>query len=278
MSAGSRQELLAWAGGTGAYIIEDDYDSEYRYDINPIRPLQTVGSDENVIYVGTVSKTLSPTLRLGYLIVPHALRGVFATAKRLADRHTPSLEQEALADFLASGAYERHVRKARRRNAERRVALLEALSTKLGSSVTIVGADAGLHVVVWFNCVPRWQEAELVRRGHLIGVGLYPVTPFYSCPDVAYRPDQAGLVIGYAGLDAGEIKRGVDHLANLLKSLDGISMTVTAHSGDPSPKTSNSGVAQSRHTTRPIEDALTSPDHEKQRAHSSRSSQRRPRR
>jgi GntR family transcriptional regulator/MocR family aminotransferase len=225
MSAGSRQELLAWAGCTCAYIIEDDYDSEYRYDISPIRPLQTVGGDENVIYVGTVSKTLSPTLRLGYLIVPHALREVFATAKRLADRHTPSLEQEALADFLASGAYERHVRRARRRNAERRVALLEALSAKLGSRVTIVGADAGLHVVVWINCVPRRQEAELVTRGQSAGLGLYPVTPLYSSPDVAYRPDQAGLVIGYAGLDEGEIKRGVDRLAGLLKSFDGISMT-----------------------------------------------------
>jgi GntR family transcriptional regulator / MocR family aminotransferase len=219
MSAASRQQLLAWAGRTGAYVIEDDYDSEYRYDINPIRPLQTVSGDENVIYLGTVSKTLSPTLRLGYLIVPHDLRQAFATSKRLADRHTPGLEQDALADLLAKGAYERHVRKARRRNAERRATLLQALSATLGSRVTIVGADAGLHVVVWFNGVPRRQEVELITRGQVAGLGLYPVTPLYSSSKSRYRPDRAGLVMGYAGLDEREIKRGVERLASVLADL-----------------------------------------------------------
>src|SRR4051812_34452429 len=92
------------------------------------------------IYLGTVSKTLSPTLRLGYLVVPAALSPAFAKAKRLADRHSPYLEQEALADLIESGAYERHVRRVRRRNGERRAALLAALSAALGDAVTVVGA------------------------------------------------------------------------------------------------------------------------------------------
>jgi GntR family transcriptional regulator/MocR family aminotransferase len=216
MPAGSRQELLSWAGRSGAYVIEDDYDSEYRYDIDPIRPLQTAGGDEHVIYLGTVSKTLSPTLRLGYLVVPRGLRPAFVAAKRLADRHTSELEQEALADLLASGAYERHVKKVRRRNAERRAALLEAFSTRLDGKVTIVGADAGLHVVAWFNGLPRRLEAELVARGQAAGIGLYPVTPLYSASTVRYRPDRAGLVIGYAGLEQRDITRGVELLAEVI--------------------------------------------------------------
>jgi GntR family transcriptional regulator / MocR family aminotransferase len=148
MSAGRRRDLLAWAQRTGAYVIEDDYDSEYRFDIAPIPPLQALDGAGRVIYLGTVSKTLSPTLRLGYLVVPTALTAIFAEAKRLADRHTPSLEQEALTDLIGSGGYERHVRRVRRRNGQRRAALLAALSVTLGDEVTVVGADAGLHVVV----------------------------------------------------------------------------------------------------------------------------------
>jgi GntR family transcriptional regulator/MocR family aminotransferase len=212
---------LAWARRTGATIVEDDYDSEYRYDIRPIEPLQTAGGDEHVIYLGTVSKTLSPMLRLGYLVVPGALRDAFVRAKQLTDRHTPGLEQDALTDLVASGAYERHVRRVRRRNGERRAALLEALAARLGDRVTVAGADAGLHVVVWFNDVPRKREEELIRRGQAAGLGLYPVTPLYSASASAFRPDRAGLVVGYAGLDARDIRRGVDGLAMLIKDLTG---------------------------------------------------------
>ena len=143
LSAGRRRELLAWAQRTGAYVIEDDYDGEYRFDIAPIPALQAMDDAGRAIYLGTVSKTLSPTLRLGYLVVPAALSAAFAKAKRLTDRHTPGLEQEALADLIESGAYERHVRRVRRRNGERRAALLAALTAALGDAVTVVGADAG---------------------------------------------------------------------------------------------------------------------------------------
>src|SRR5689334_14919206 len=205
--------LLAWAARTGACLIEDDYDGEYRHDIAPIPPLQTLGP-EAVIYVGTVSKTLSPTLRLGYLVVPPALRPSFSEAKRLTDRHTPLLEQDALAELLASGAYERHVRAMRRKNAERRAALLQALADDLGPAVTIAGADTGLHVVVWINGVAADREPALVAAARAAGIGLYPVSPLYDSTEP--RPAEAGFVLGYAGLEAEALRRGVAVLATVL--------------------------------------------------------------
>lgn len=221
MPVGRRRELLDWARRAGACVIEDDYDSEYRFDTAPMEALETLGGAGNVIYLGTVSKTLSPLLRLGYLVVPAGLRDSFAAAKRLADRHTPSLEQEALAGLIAGGAYERHVRRVRRSNGGRRAALLSALSGALGGRVTVVGADAGLHAVVWFDDVPRAREGELVARARAAGLGLHPVTPLYLAPDggATGRPDRAGAVMGYAGLGEREIERAVARLAAVLAGL-----------------------------------------------------------
>jgi GntR family transcriptional regulator/MocR family aminotransferase len=223
MSAGRRRDLLAWAQRTGAYVVEDDYDGEYRFDIAPIPPLQALDGAGRVIYLGTVSKTLSPTLRLGYLIAPAALMATFAKAKRLADRHTSSLEQEALANLIANGSYEWHVRRARRRNGQRRAALLAALSAALGDAVTVVGADAGLHVVVWLNRVPRTKEDELIARAHAAGLGVYPIGPLYACATTACAtaadlPATVGLVMGYASLGEQAIERGVQTLKEVLNT------------------------------------------------------------
>ena len=216
MQVARRRELLAWAQRHDAYVIEDDYDSEYRYDIAPIPPLQSLDEHDRVIYLGTISKTLSPTLRLGYLVLPPALVGAFAAAKRIADRHSPGLEQEALANLIASGAYERHVRLIRRRNSERRSHLLSLVSDLLGESVSVVGADAGLHVVVWLRDVPKEQEDAFVTRALAAGVGVYPVSLHYADPTTTPRPDAAGLVIGYARLTDREIDLGVRRLAKVL--------------------------------------------------------------
>ncbi|WP_147706926.1 PLP-dependent aminotransferase family protein [Microvirga massiliensis] len=213
LSATRRRALLAWATRTGACIVEDDYDGEYRHDIAPIPPLQTLGA-ETVIYVGTVSKTLSPTLRLGYLVAPTALCRAFSEAKRLTDRHTPLLEQDALAELLASGAYERHVRSIRRKNTERRAVLLQALADDLDPAVTIAGADTGLHVVAWINGAAADREPALVAAARAAGVGLYPVSPLYDPTEP--RPAVAGFILGYAGLDADAIRRGVAVLATVL--------------------------------------------------------------
>jgi GntR family transcriptional regulator/MocR family aminotransferase len=218
MSAVRRRELLSWARRSGAYVIEDDYDSEYRYDISPIPALQALDGAETVIYLGTVSKTLSPTLRLGYLVVPPVLRDAFAKAKRLSDRHSPALEQDALADLIASGAYERHVRSARRRNRERRARLLASLSKAFADDVNVVGADAGLHVVVWLNRVPKEQEGDLLSRAAAAGLGLYPVSTLYDPAALASHPGVVGLVMGYASLGEREIDQGVQRLAAVLQA------------------------------------------------------------
>jgi GntR family transcriptional regulator/MocR family aminotransferase len=239
MSAGRRRDLLAWAQRTGAYVIEDDYDSEYRFDIVPIPPLQALDGAGRVVYLGTVSKTLSPTLRLGYLVVPAALTAILAEAKRLADRHTPTLEQEALADLIGNGGYERHVRRVRRRNGQRRAALLAALSATLGDEVTVVGADAGLHVVVWLNRVPRTQEDVLIVRARAAGLGVYPVSPLYARATAADLSATVGLVMGYASLDERAIKRGVQTLKEILDSFPAKKSARTSETiniGQDSPK------------------------------------------
>jgi GntR family transcriptional regulator / MocR family aminotransferase len=219
MSVSRRQDLLAWARSCGAYIIEDDYDGEYRYDVAPIPTLQTLDGAKNVIYLGTVSKTLSPALRLGYLVVPQALSPAFRAAKRLADRHTPGLEQEALSDLIARGAYERHVRRVRRRNGERRAALLAALQTRLHHEIRVVGAEAGLHVVAWLTRFSMDQEAMLVAAARAAGVGVYPITPLYDPLSTSGRPDHPGLVMGYASLDDRGITCGVERLTAALEAV-----------------------------------------------------------
>lgn len=219
LSAARRRSLLAWAAASSAYVVEDDYDGEYRHDISPIPPLQAL-DPQTVIYVGTFSKTLSPTLRLGYLVLPAGLARVFGEAKRLTDRHAPLLEQEALAELLASGAYERHVRGIRRKNAERRAMLLEALSAECGPGVSIAGADTGLHVVLWVDGVGADREADIVESARSMGLGIYPVSPLYD--PQRPKPETAGFILGYAALDTEMLRRGVTLLATVLNSHRGM--------------------------------------------------------
>lgn len=216
LSASRRQRLLRWADKVGAYVIEDDYDGEYRYDIRPIQPLQTFDEATNVIYLGTFSKTLSPLLRLGYIVVPTELVDVFRAAKRLTDRHSPMLEQAALAELIQSGTYERHVRKLRRKNAQRRAALLDALSDHFGDAIKVQGSEAGLHVVTWFNNFDAPQERNMARQGRERGVGIYPISALYGDGRGVAPKRRAGFVFGYAALEEREIRLGVARLANAL--------------------------------------------------------------
>jgi GntR family transcriptional regulator/MocR family aminotransferase len=217
MSIARRHQLLEWAQHYDAYVIEDDYDSEYRYDINPVPPLHVLEESGNVIYLGTISKTLSPTLRIGYLVVPPHLQEVAASAKQLTDRHSPVTEQDALASFIESGLYEAHVRRVRRLNSERRQMLLNALNHRFADSITIEGADAGLHIVVWFKELPRSQEQELIHAARRVGVGVHSISALYDPGSITARADKVGLVMGYAALDTKQIEKGVHLLAQAVK-------------------------------------------------------------
>ena len=210
---GRRQALLQWAVRHDAWIIEDDYDGEFRYGQRPIDALQSIDTDGRVIYVGTFSKALSPQLRLGYMVLPHALVPVFRQAKRLADRHAPMLEQQVLASLIESGAYERHVRRMRRENERRRAALLQAITQYLPKDVRIDGTAAGLHVVLWLPSLSAQQEAALVATARGEGVGVYPVGPLFTPPTFDEPPRSAGLILGYASLSIEQIQQGISILA-----------------------------------------------------------------
>ncbi|MET2831113.1 PLP-dependent aminotransferase family protein [Mesorhizobium shangrilense] len=216
-----RHQLLEWARRNDAYVIEDDYDSEYRYDINPVPPLHKLEDRGSVIYLGTISKTLSPMLRIGYLVVPPELQDVFATAKQLLDRHSPVAEQEALAMLIESGAYESHVRRVRRLNGERRQTLLNALRHRFGDRIAIEGADAGLHVVVWFKELSRSLEAPLIEKARRSGVGIHSVSPLYDCETDEGRADQVGLVMGYSALSIQQIEKGARILLEAVEQVKG---------------------------------------------------------
>jgi GntR family transcriptional regulator/MocR family aminotransferase len=219
MPIARRHQLLAWARQSRAYVIEDDYDSEYRYDTKPVPPLHALESGGSVVYLGTVSKTLSPTLRIGYLVVPSELRSAFAAAKQIVDRHAPLVEQEALATMLESGAYDSHVNRARRRNGERRQVLLDALQRRFGDRIQIDGAAAGLHVVVWFRDLPQASEAALIEAARDKRLGIYPVSPLFDAARPRHRPDVVGLVMGYAALEKHQIERGCQLLAQAVQQL-----------------------------------------------------------
>jgi GntR family transcriptional regulator/MocR family aminotransferase len=211
MSLARRLGLLAWAERVGAYIIEDDYDSEFRYTGRPVEALQGLDRSGRVIYVGTFSKVLFPGLRLGYVVLPPVLERVFAAAKWLADRHTSSFEQEVLTDFICEGHFERYLRRSRTRNAIRREALLEALAEHLGTRVAVSGANAGMHLLVWLHDIAPPALEVLIARAAQAGVGLYSITPYYLTP-----PQQAGLLLGYTSMTPGMIRAGIRRLATLL--------------------------------------------------------------
>jgi GntR family transcriptional regulator/MocR family aminotransferase len=216
---GRRQELLRWARQHRAWIIEDDYDGEFRYGQRPIDALQSIDSDGRVIYVGTFSKALSPQLRLGYLVLPPELVPVFRQAKRLTDRHAPVLEQRALASLIDNGAYERHVRRIRRENERRRATLLDAIAHHLPTDARVVGTAAGLHVVLWLPFLRQQDEPALVAAARDRGVGVYPVSPLFASPQPRTRHGHAGLILGYASLTVDRIQEGVRNVAAVIARL-----------------------------------------------------------
>jgi GntR family transcriptional regulator/MocR family aminotransferase len=206
-----RLALLQWATKVGAWVVEDDYVSEFRYEGHPLEALQSLDHDERTIYLGSFSKTLFPALRVGYLVLPPALVRPFLAAKWAADRFSAPLYQEALAELIGSGQFERYLRRAGARNAARRRTLIASLRERFGDRVEIAGENTGVHLVVWLNDVrPRDLDA-LIARAARAGVGIYSVGISYAEP-----PRRPGLLFGYAALSEAEIRAGIRRLAEVL--------------------------------------------------------------
>jgi GntR family transcriptional regulator/MocR family aminotransferase len=216
MTLARRLALLAWAESTGAWIFEDDYDSEFRFGVRPVESLQGLDRHERVIYAGTFSKVLFPSLRLGYLVVPAPLVGPFLAAKALADTGTGGLEQRAIARFIRDGHFDRHLRRVRARNGQRRAALVAALDEHVGDQVEVLGANAGLHVMLRLRDVPLAHELELIADAERAGVRVYSPGLFYHAP--RDRPE-AELLLGYASLSLAQIRRGIGRLAGVLNGV-----------------------------------------------------------
>lgn len=214
LSLPRRLALLDWAACVGAYVLEDDYDGEFRFDGRPIECLQALDREGRVIYVGTASKLLFPALRIGWAVAPESLAPLLQNAKALADTGTPSLEQLALADFIAEGHLERHARRARARAAKLRAALLESLDEELGARARVHGASAGLHVLLELSRVDARKTRRLREECSRRGVGVYSAATFYARP-----PAKVELLLGYASLDERRIREGVRRLRRAVDAL-----------------------------------------------------------
>jgi GntR family transcriptional regulator/MocR family aminotransferase len=211
MSASRRLQLLDWAQSSGSWIIEDDYDSEYRYESLPIASLQGLDANSRVIYIGTFSKVLFPSLRLGYIVIPLDLVDRFLTMRRVMDLCPASFYQEVLADFIAEGHFARHIRRMRVLYRERRSALVDSISKELGSSVEILGNEAGMFMAVGLQ--HGHHDMQIAERAARQKLWIWPLSPFYLG-----QPLREGFVLGFGSTGVAEIPRAVRKLRNLLTS------------------------------------------------------------
>lgn len=210
LSLPRRLALLAWAQQSGAMILEDDYDSEFRYDERPIPALQGLTVGDLVIYIGTFSKVLFPSLRVGYIVVPQQLAPVVGQAKWLSDRQSPLLEQHALADFINEGHLESHVRRMRMLYAQRRQTLTQAISQQLGNQATILGDNAGLNMMVQFHT--HLSDEEIIDRAMQKGVQMRSIRK-----DCIKANSRGKFLLGYADLPPEKIEEGVSRLAKVFE-------------------------------------------------------------
>ena len=209
MSASRRLRLLEWAQSSGAWIIEDDYDSEYRYESMPIASLQGLDTNARVIYVGTFSKVLFPSLRLGYVVIPPDLVDRFLSIRRAMDLGPPTFSQEVLADFIGEGHFARHIRRMRILYRERRSALVASLTEELGSMVEVLGGEAGMHLAVTLQNGSR--DLEVAERAARRNLWIWPLSRAYLG-----EASRQGFILGFGGTAMTEIPNGVRRLRALL--------------------------------------------------------------
>jgi GntR family transcriptional regulator / MocR family aminotransferase len=210
MSAARRLQLLEWAQSSSAWIVEDDYDSEYRYESMPVASMQGLDPGSRVIYIGTFSKTLFPALRLGYIVIPPALVGRFLAVRQANDLCPSHLYQAALADFISAGHFTRHVWRTRQLYAERRNALAQALRKEFGSEIEILGAEAGMHLVV--TLPPDLSDQKISARAGQEGLWLWPLSAAYAGTNV-----RQGFILGFGGTKADEMPHQVRRMRKAMR-------------------------------------------------------------
>ena len=215
LSLPRRLELLRYAESHKSWILEDDYDSEFRYDSEPLATLRSLDMGNRVIYVGTFSKVLFGSLRLGYVIPPAALRTDFINARYLSDMCSPTIEQVALANFMKNGGFDRHLRQVGKALKTRREVMLEGLNRYAKGRVRVADSHAGMHVAAW---LPDYNDAQLnalVDYAHERGLGLYPIGHHY-----AKRAPSPGLILGYCGLSVAALRDAMRLFGECLDAID----------------------------------------------------------
>ena len=210
LTAGRRHALVDWAARNDAFIVEDDYDSEFRYDREPVGVLQGLAPDR-VAAIGTVSKALAPAVRLGWVLAPPSLAAAVAEEKEISDRGSSGLDQLALAALLESGRYDRHLRRMRAVYARRRGVLIDALA-RHAPEVRLSGLAAGFHAVA--QLPDRADEQAVVAAARERSVGLYGMAPYRATP--GGRPAQ--LVLGFGQVSERAIEPGIAAVADLLRA------------------------------------------------------------
>jgi GntR family transcriptional regulator/MocR family aminotransferase len=207
MSLPRRTALLAWARDNDAAIIEDDYDSEFRFGGRPIEPLRMLDDSDRVIYVGSFSKTTLPTLRLGFIIAPPSLWPALHGAKFLTDWHTAVPIQAAMAEFIEEGHFARHVRRMRLVYEARHGLMNDVLRTRFSSELQVIPSAAGLHVSVIARDISSDGIENIVQEAARVGVGCHPLSLFGLT-----REPPAGLVLGYGAIRTDRIEAGLERL------------------------------------------------------------------
>jgi GntR family transcriptional regulator/MocR family aminotransferase len=209
MPLSRRLELLEWAGRAGAWIVEDDCDGEYRYAGRPLASLQGLDNENRVIYTGTFSKVLFPSLRIGYLVVPRDLVEAFIACRVMVDLQPATIPQAALADFIEEGRFTRHLRRMRNLYAGRQSLLLETARAELSDLLEIQESEAGMHLVGWLP--PGVSDTEAARAASVRNVIALPLSAFSLKPVT-----RGALMLGYTAFDDREIRAGVRRLKTAL--------------------------------------------------------------
>ena len=207
MSLSRRRALLAWAERNNAVVVEDDYDSEFRFGGRPLEPLQTIDSTGRVVYVGTFSKTLLPTLRLAFMVVPPSLREAAHKAKFVTDWHTATIAQSALAQFIDEGGFARHIRKVSRIYSERHAMLTAEIKRNFGDYLDLVPSSTGLHITACARGASVDHIDAIVLRAFDLGVAIDTMSR-----NRVDRKPPAGIVLGYGAIETARIAEGLRRL------------------------------------------------------------------